>query len=708
LPQIYYGVCSFCDASCGLAIEYQDGEVISIRGDKQNAFSRGHVCPKGLALKDLYNDPDRLRAPLRRTEAGWEQVSWEDALDEAGERIVAVQKKFGRDALALYYGNPTAGDYALLLVLLPFIKALRTKNIYSATSLDSLTRMLTSLWLYGSQAVMPVPDLERTRLLVIIGANPVVSHGSVMTAPDTKKRLQEIRERGGKIIVIDPRRTETAAIAQVHHFIRPGADALFLLAVIHALFEEGLADEGAIKGRIEGMDELQNIARGFPPSRVAAAVGMSAETIASLAREFAAEPKAVMYGRMGVSTQEFGSLATWLTDAVNIVAGKLDREGGYMFNTPAVDLAGLARLLKQPGFFNRWQSRVSGLPEFNGEFPVAALAEEMETPGPGQIKALITMAGNPSLSAPNARRLDAAFSKLDFMLAIDFYLNETTRHAHLILPPVSPLESDNYRILFYSMAVRNVAHYTPALFAKPPAARHNWEIPYQLMRRVDRHRGGMARAAGAVKWPLLTLLNPRRQLSLLLRLGAHRLSIARLLQHPHGLDLGPLEPRFDKVIATRDRALRLVPPAVVPDLKRLEARLDAAPAGLLLISRRALKSMNSWMHNLPPLVQGKNQCTLQMNPADAARLGLEHGAPVTVSTRLGKIEVPLEVSDDLMPGVVSMPFGWGHGREGARLSVAARHPGVSMNDITDDALFDKVSGISVLDGIPVKVTPVAC
>ncbi|HUT54224.1 MAG TPA: molybdopterin-dependent oxidoreductase [bacterium] len=707
MSRIYYGVCNFCDSSCGLAIEYEGDRVLSVKGDKENAFSRGHICPKGMALKDLYHDPDRLRRPMRRTAAGWEEVSWNDALDEAGQRIAAVQKKYGRHALALYYGNPTAGDYALLLCLLPFIKALRTKNIYSATSLDSLTRMLTSLWLYGSQAVMPVPDLERTRLLIIIGANPVVSHGSVMTAPDTKRRLQEIRERGGKIIVIDPRRTETAAIADSHHFIRPGADALFLLAFIHTLFEEGLADPGALKGRIEGMDELQKIAREFPPARVAPAVGISAETIASLAREFAAEPRAVMYGRMGVSTQEFGSLATWLADAVNIVAGKLDREGGYMFNTPAVDLAGLAKVLKQPGFFNRWQSRVSGLPEFNGEFPVAALAEEMETPGPGQIKALITLAGNPSLSAPNARRLDAAFKNLEFMLAIDFYLNETTRHAHIILPPVSPLETDNYHILFYALAVRNVAHYTPALFKKPAGARHNWEIPYQLMRRVDKHRGGADRVIGAVKWPLLTWLKPRRQLGLLLRLGPHKLSIAKLLKHPHGLDLGPLEPRFDKVIATRDRVLHLVPPALVPDLGRLEARLDRAPDQLLLISRRTMRSMNSWMHNLPRLVEGKNRCTLQMNPADAERLGLEQGAPVNVSTRLGKIEVPLEVTEDMMPGVVCMPFGWGHGREGSRLSVAAQHPGVSMNDITDDALFDKVSGISVLDGIPVKVTPVA-
>jgi anaerobic selenocysteine-containing dehydrogenase len=707
LPQVYYGVCSFCDSSCGLAIEYEGDKVISVKGDKENAFSRGHVCPKGVATADLYNDPDRLRRPLRRTASGWEEVSWDEAFEEAGERIAAVQKKYGRDALALYYGNPTAGDYALLLVLLPFIKSLQTKNVYSATSLDSLTRMLTSLWLYGSQAVMPVPDLERTRLLIILGANPVVSHGSVMTAPDTKKRLQEIRGRGGKIIVIDPRRTETAAIADAHHFIRPGTDALFLLAFIHTLFEEGLADPGALKGRVTGWVELKKIAAGFPPSRVAAATGMSEETIKSLAREFAAEPRAVMYGRMGVSTQEFGSLATWLTDAVNIVAGKLDREGGYMFNTPAVDLAGLAKVLNQPGFFNRWQSRVSRLPEFNGEFPVAALAEEMETPGPGRIKALITLAGNPSLTAPNARRLEAAFRDLEFMLSIDFYLNETTRHAHLILPPVSPLEADNYRILFYSMAVHNVAHFTPALFERPADARHNWEIPCELMRKVDKHRGGIARMIGALKWPLLTFLNPRRQLNLLLRLGPHKLSIAKLLEHPHGFDLGPLEPRFDKVIATRDRALHLVPEVLVPDLKRLEARLDRAPDELLLISRRLNRSMNSWLHNLPRLVEGKNRCALQMNPADASRLGLEHGAPVNLSTRLGKIEVPLEVTEDMMEGVVSMPFGWGHGREGARLSVAAQHPGVSMNDITDDALFDKVSGISVLDGIPVKVTPVA-
>jgi anaerobic selenocysteine-containing dehydrogenase len=704
----HYGICNFCDSICGIAVKHDGGRIVSIRGDKDDRFSRGHVCPKGLAQRELYHDPDRLQRPLRRRGKDWEQIGWPEALTEAGERLAAVQKRYGNDALGVYYGNPTAHNYGALLMLVPFITGMKTKNVYSASSVDSLTRMLISLLMYGNQALLPIPDLERTRLLLILGANPAVSNGSVMTAPDCKKRLLELRARGGKIVVIDPRRTETAAISDVHHFIRPGTDALLLLAMLDTIFRDGLGDAGALRTMVVGLDRLRQAAAGYPPERVAAAVGIEAEAIRALAREFAVTPGAVGYGRMGTSTQEFGALATWLTDALNIVTGNLDREGGAMFTTPAVNLAGLAKLLRQPGFFNRWQSRVSGLPEYNGEFPAAVFAEEMETPGPGQIKALLTMAGNPALSLPNGPRLEAAFARLEYMVSIDFYLNETTRHAHLILPPTSMFEGDHYSVLEHAMGVRNTAHYAAALFPKPPGAMHNWEIQVELLHELEKRRGGIEGRFAGVKRGALRVFHPKRQLDLLLRLGPHKLSVKKLAAHPHGLDLGPLEPRIAGAINTRDRKIQLAPEVLLSDLARLAKKLDPTPARdaneFTLISRRTLRSMNTWLHNLAPLVQGKRQCTLQMNPEDARRLELTDGQDVTVASRVGQLSVPLEVSDEMMPGVLSMAFGWGHDRPGARLSVAGEHAGVSMNDILDESLYDRLSGISVLDGIPVRIS----
>ncbi|UCD85798.1 MAG: molybdopterin-dependent oxidoreductase [Deltaproteobacteria bacterium] len=708
MTKTHYGICSICEAICGLQIEHDGKNIISISGDKHDNFSRGYICPKGIALQDLHNDPDRLRLPVRRKGSGWEEVSWADAFEEAGGRIAEIQKKYGNDAVAVYYGNPIAHNYSSILAFLPFIKGFKTRNVYSANSVDSLTRVLVSLLVYGNQALLPIPDIERTELFMIIGANPVISNGSVMAVPDCERRLMEIRERGGKLIVIDPRYTETAAIADAHYFIRPGTDALFLLAMLNVMFEEEIADPDKLSPIIDGLDRLKKIVAEYPPERVADTVGIPSGDIKTLARDFSSSSKAICYGRLGTSTQEFGSLATWLVDAVNIVTGNLDRPGGMMFTTPAVDLAGLAKLFRQPGTFNRWQSRVSGLPEFNGEFPVAALAEEIETPGPGQIKALVTNSGNPILSLPNGRRLDRAFGMLEFIVSIDFYINETTRHADIILPSTSPMEIDHYPLLEHMVGIRNTAHYTPASFPKPEGSRHNWEIQLDLIHHIERNRGAMSSGLGGLKRSALNLFSPQRQLNLLLKLGPHKLSIKKLKQFPHGVDLGPLVPRINEVINTPNRRINLVPEVLAGDLERLEKKLDPEESlgegKFLLISRRTLRSMNSWLHNIPRLVKGKNRCTLMMNSKDADRRGFETGQHVIVTSRVGKIRAPLEVTDEMMPGVVSLTFGWGHDREGSMLSVAREHAGVSMNDITDEYLYDKVSGISVLDGIPVTVS----
>jgi anaerobic selenocysteine-containing dehydrogenase len=598
-----------------------------------------------------------------------------------------------------------AHTYQTLLALLPFGRYLGTKNIFSSASLDSHPRMVVSRLLYGNQALIPVPDIERTDHLVIMGANPLVSNGSVMTAPGVKKRLEAIRRRGGRIVVIDPRRTETAAAADRHVFIRPGTDAMLLLAVLHALSRRGAIRAGAGATKVRGLPDLLRLAAGFPPERVAAKTGVDASTIEALAAEFAAARTAVWYGRMGISTQAFGCLSTWLVDAINIVTGNFDRPGGAMFATPAVDLAGLARRLGESGELGRWQSRVGGLPEVNGELPAAAMADEMETPGRGQIRAFLTIAGNPVLSSPNGRRLDRALGGLDFMASIDFYLNETTRHADVILPPTTPLESDHYPLLEYAIGVRNVARHVRALFPRGEHARADWQILEGLAARIGRRRGGLHALAPALARGIGRAVGSGLALDLLLRTGPHRTSLKALARHPHGVDLGPLVPRLRDVIGTADRSVDLYPEALARDVPHLEDALAAGPApGLSLVGRRTLRSMNSWLDNSPRLVKGPDRCTLRMHMSDASALGLDGADKVEISSRVGAIRAALEVSDEMMPGVVSLPHGWGHDRPGARLSVAERHAGASVNDITDERLHDHVSGTSALDGIPVKVT----
>ncbi len=702
-----YRICTLCDAICGIAVEHDGEHVLGIRGDPDDPFSRGHICPKAVALGDVQHDPDRVRAPLRRDGTSWREVPWDEALDEIAARTTAIQRAHGRDAVAFYYGNPTAHSLGALLYGLLFAHHLGTRNLYSSNSVDSLPRLLASLWMYGNQAVLPIPDIDRTRFLLVLGANPRVSNGSIMTAPGVAGRLAALRARGGRVVVVDPRRTETAAGADQHVFIRPGTDALLLAAMVHVLFTEGLTDLGAMAGLVDGLDTLPGLFAPFTPAAVAGPTGVAAEDIAALARAFRAGGPAACYGRIGTSTQEFGAVTSWLVDLVNLLTGNFDRVGGVMFPSPAVDLAAVARALGQAGAFDRWRSRVGRLPEFNGELPVAAFAEEMETPGDGQVRALFTHAGNPVLSLPNGRRIDRALASLDFMVSIDIYRNETTRHAHFILPPTFGLERDEYPILFHGTAVRNTAHFSPALLPPPPGVRHDWEIFGALASRIQSRRGGFFSVLGAVEGVVLPKVTPRALLRGLLRAGTSGLTLDDLVRAPHGIDLGPLVPRMPAVLNTPTHRVQLAPPRLVADLPRLRARLDApapAPDTLLLIGRRTLRSNNSWMHNSLRMVKGRPRCTLLMHPDDAARRGLSTGDRVTVTARVGAIHVPLEVSADMMPGVVSVPHGWGHGRDGAQLTVAGEHPGVSLNDVTDDARIDAASGASALNGVPVTVT----
>ena len=709
----HFRTCNLCEAMCGLAIRFDGERVTAIEGDLDDPFSRGHICPKAVALDHLHTDPDRLRQPMRRTGSTWQPVSWDEALNLAADRLHAVQSAHGRSAVGIYLGNPTVHNLGAMVFGLLFLHTLRSRNRFSATSVDQLPHMFAAYQMFGHQLLIPIPDLDRTGYMLMLGANPVASNGSLMTAPGVRRRLQELRARGGRLVVVDPRHTETARHADEHIFIRPGTDALLLLGILHTLLAEGLVRRERALAFCHGLDELERAVAPFTPERAAAHTRVPPDTIRRLARELAAADAAVCYGRMGVSTQSFGAVCQWAINAINIVTGNLDRPGGAMFTRPAVDL-----LAAPAGSFGRRKSRVRGLPAFGGELPAAAMAEEILTPGEGQIRAMITLAGNPVLSTPNGAQLDRGLAGLDFMVSIDPYLNETTRHAHLILPPVSPLERGHYDLIFHQLAVRNTARYAPPLFTPPPDSRHDWQILLGLqhrlaMRRARRRPRALLRAA--LTHAALRRLGPEGLLDLGLRLGPYGLgrgglNLKKLRNAPHGIDLGPLQPCLPDRLRTRDKRIALAPDVLVADLARLAEAFPADGAhtdagSLLLIGRRHLRSNNSWMHNVPMLMRGRSRCTLLVHPEDAQRLGLADGAEARVSSRTGEVIAPVEISSDVMPGTVSLPHGFGHHRDGSRQRVAAEHAGVSINDITDHQAVDALCGNAALNGQPVQVRP---
>jgi anaerobic selenocysteine-containing dehydrogenase len=699
----HYRSCPLCEATCGVAIEVDGDRVVSVRGDDDDPFSKGYICPKGTALADLHHDPDRLRRPMRRDGERWTAIGWDEALDLVAGKLADIRARHGKHAVAVYQGNPSAHNLGLLTYGQLLLRTLGTRNLYSATSLDQLPHMLAALQMFGNQLLMPVPDVDRTDLFICLGANPLASNGSIMTAPGIRSRLGAIRDRGGKVIVLDPRRTETAERADLHLFIRPGTDAVLLLAMIGELF----ATQQVRLGRLSatGVEELGSLAAPWTPERAAPITGIAADQIRELARLLATTERAVLYGRIGVCTQEFGGLAAWLCYAINALTRHIDEPGGLMFTTPAVDPLPLAELLGFDGGFARWRSRVSRKPEFGGELPMTVLAEEILTPGDGQIRALVTSAGNPVLSAPGGLALERAFASLDFMVSIDPYLNETTRLAHVILPPTSPLERSHYDAALNAFAVRNIAKYSPPLFERGADERHDWEICLGLLARLKLPVGkGLAeRVLGA--------LGPEAIIDLGLRTGPHGmrrglsgLSLAKLRRAPHGIDLGPLESRLPGRLGTRDRKLHLLPDIYRADLPRLERRFAEAESGLVMIGRRHLRSNNSWMHNSERLVKGPARCTLMIHPDDAAARGITDGGRARVATNKGAIELPVEVTDTMMPGVVSVPHGWGHNRRGTQLRVAATVPGENVNDVIDPARIDELSGTSALTGQPVEVS----
>lgn len=692
--------CNLCEAICGLEIQVEGQKILSIRGDDADPFSRGHICPKAVALIDVHEDPNRLRRPVQRigdpASGEWVEIPWDEAFDLAAGRLADIQSRLGNDAVALYAGNPTVHNAGTLLNVTSLARLLGTRNAFSATSVDQLPQQLTSMLMFGHQLMIPIPDVDRTAYFLILGGNPVASNGSMMTVPDVTRRLADIRKRGGKVVVIDPRRTETAAVASEHHFIRPATDAAFLMAMINTMKAEDLF-RITYPEKLRGLDAALEAIAPMTAAAAEGVTGIDAETIRRIAREFGAAPSAVCYGRVGTTLQAFGTLNQWLVQLVNIVTGNLDREGGAMPTRPLIPVTGPGT---RAGSHGRWRSRVSGLPESGGELPVAALAEEILTPGAGQIRGMVTIAGNPVLSTPDGRRLDDALGSLEFMLAIDIYCNETTRHADLILPPTSSLNHDHYDLVFNALAVRNVARYNTAIWDRPADERYDWEIFRELCARLAKLSGRESRPVLPTSAAIELLLSRRG--------AADSMTLETLADASHGIDLGPLSPSLYERLETPDQAIDCAPAPILEDVPRFLSRVadparDPSDRSFTLIGRRHLRSNNSWMHNSHRLIKGKARDQLLMHPADLARLDLADGQVVEVRSHIGSVRIAVQSTDTMMRGVVSLPHGFGHDRPGTRLGVAAQHPGISYNDLTDAGAVDAVSGNAAMNGVRVEV-----
>ncbi len=704
--------CNLCEAICGLELTIEDRpegpKVTSIRGNPNDPLSRGHICPKGVALADIHEDPDRLRHPVKRVgegpDAQWEEISWDEALDLTADGLARTINDHGRNALAVYFGNPNVHSLGAQTHGVQMLKSFKTRNKFSATSVDQLPHQFVAWQLYGHQLLIPIADIDRTSYFLVFGANPMASNGSLMTVPDFPNRLRELKNRGGRMVVFDPRRTETARVADEHHFVRPATDAVVLLAMVHVLLEEGLADPPAY---VRGIESVRLAVADITPEYAAEASGVPAEEIRRITREFAAADGAAAYGRVGLSTQGFGSLCQWALNLLNILTGNFDREGGMLFPEPAVDIVGKGIVGR--GHHDVWRSRVRGIPEFGGEIPVSTLREEIETPGDGQIRAALVVAGNPVLSTPDGQRLAGALEGLDFMAAVDIYVNETTRHADVVLPPTTALEREQYDLVFHTLAVRNTARYTPPVFEKPEGAMHDWEIFREIALRTAARLKNKKTMAKALTERVSLNLSPTTILSTLLLTG-RRTTMRALKASPAGVDLGPLKPTMPERLQTKDKLIHLAPDLVVADLTRLRRTIaemleQHSPDGdLVLIGRRHQRDNNSWMHNSERLTRGKPRHQLLMHPDDLASHGLTDGAPVHVASRVGKVTTEVRATEDMMRGVVSLPHGYGHQLDGVRLGNASKLDGVSANDLTDPERMD-VSGVAALNGVPVTVSP---
>ncbi|PKI00841.1 molybdopterin-dependent oxidoreductase [Glaciecola sp. 33A] len=707
IEQKHYSTCTLCEAMCGIEVTTIGREILSIVGDKKNPFSEGHVCPKAMALKDLYDDPDRIKMPLEKTASGWQEIPWDEALDKVANGLFEIQQQYGVESVATYLGNPNAHNMGSILYGPYFYRSLQSHNRFSATSVDQLPHHIVSRKLFGHQSQIPIPDIDRTQYFMIIGGNPLASNGSIMTVPHIKRRLKAIQSRQGKVVVIDPKQSETADMSSEHHFIKPGTDALLLLAMINTVFATNKEAPARLLEFAPQLLDVKDYILPYTPHKVATKIGMTAAQIEQLVSDFCAAESAVCYGRMGASVQAFGTLTQYLIMLFNMLTGNLDKPGGMMFTQPAADFLPHSGR----GSIGNFHTRVRKLPAFAGEFPVSALAEEMTTPGEGQIKAMVIGAGNPVLTTPNGQQLDAAFENLDFVVAVDFYMTETTRHANIILPPVTALERDHYDIVFHNFAVRNSSKYSPAIFPPEANSKTDWQIYLGLAERLDKLNG-----LPTDKYQLLWDKKPTGVVDDMLQMGRYQhagkpISIKTLLDLPHGIDLGPLQADLPGAIFHNDKKIDMSFDYFMPDLTRVDKHFFEIDLpddnSLQLIGRRHLKTNNSWLHNSKRMVKGTNnglsRCTAQIHPDDATKFAIQDKQMINVKSRVGEISLPAEITHKIMPGVISIPHGWGHNKKGMRWKTAEQHAGVSVNDLTDEMVIDELSGNAVLNGVPVWI-----
>jgi anaerobic selenocysteine-containing dehydrogenase len=716
MPTTVLRGCNLCDAGCGLKFEVEDNRILAVGPDHQDPHSQGFVCPKGMAIADVHHDPDRLRRPVRREPAGhFREVSWDEAFAMAGARLREIRARHGADAIAVYFGNPLVHSYSGIIMLGSLLQAIGSRNRTGAGSQDTSPRFAASFYLYGNTLLMPVPDIDRTDYFLCVGANPAVSQGSGMITPNVRARIRAIRERGGRVVTVDPRYTETARLADEHVFIRPGGDAAFLLAMVHTLAEADRIDLAALRRIATGWDVIEGRLHVFSPERTQPLTGIDPAVTRRLAHEFAAATRGVVHTRVGTCNNPSGTVATWANDLINIVAGRLGVEGGVMFPEPALDGAQFVKLGGMNGH-DRWRSRVRGLPETGCDLPAAILAEEIETPGTGRVRAMLTVAGNPVLSTPNGRRLDRALEQLEFMVAVDLYINETTRHADLILPPCWALAEDLSEPLTPSMSLQTTARWSPVVVRKEPGELADWEIMLRLAQELGGGPTGMKwidRALRVASW-FGWGYDPQQTLDLLFRIGPHGdrflpwkrgINLKKVkASAPYGISLGKARPGLHR-LQHRDGKIHLAAEPLLRALAELDDAVQRVPADdeLLLIGRRELRTINSWMHNVPALVAGRERCVLYVHPRDAQRTGIRDSEPAVLESRVHSGVVPVRVTDEVMPGVVSLPHGWGHAASAEWQSVAGAHAGVSANDFTDDQRVEGIVGQSILNGVPVRL-----
>jgi anaerobic selenocysteine-containing dehydrogenase len=743
--RIVFRTCPLCEAGCGLAVTVVSNEVTHIRGDMQDVFSKGFICPKGSTLKQLHYDADRLRRPLIKRNGVHVEATWDEAWAAVDAGLNGVITKHGRESIGTYLGNPGAHSLSSLTYNGVLLKSIGSRQIYSASTVDQIPKQVSSGYLFGSPSTVAVPDLDRTHYLLILGANPYDSNGSLCTAPDFPGRLEALQARGGKIVVVDPRKSKTAQHADEWVAIRPGTDALLLAAIANTLGADGLEIMHQRLGTfLNGVDEVVQALRPFTPEFVAATTGVDAKTIRRIARELRDASSSAVYARIGTTTTAFGTTASWLVDVVNIFTGNLDRVGGAMFPLPVAG-SGNTRGAggSGKGFrTGRGHSRVGKHPEVLGEYPASAMAEEISTPGDGQIRAMVIVGGNPILSTPNGERLAKSFAELEFMVSVDVYLNETSRFADVILPAPSALQRSHYDLALLTFAVRNVANYSKPVLTRSADEPDEWEILAKMSAIVSGLGVGtlpstiddrtiLKLVEGSTKDSSSNIFGrdceeiiselsiagrrgPDRILDFLLRTGPFGdgfgavpdgLTLDKLIASPHGIDFGALESRLPNILRTQSGKIELAIPQLIDDLKRLEIfsqeKIDETQ--LTLVGRRDLRSHNSWLHNVEVLVKGKDRCTLHIHPNDATRLGIMQGSAVRIASRVGSVDAPVEITELIREGVVSLPHGWGHSMPGTKTKVASSRAGVNSNILTDEQRLDPLSGTSVLNGIPVSV-----